>query len=145
MNKARIKEYYLSKWLENRKIAATEEYAATIYNSNYDCHCVMYKGLMFNPLNLKPREIKGVYEVPEDSEHSRKLDRYIRVIEDTAKVTGILTYILNYLETLPQFMYVVFNEGKPSEEDKVKLDTFKNEINDKLSYLKRIRLLADMV
>lgn len=143
MNKLQIKKDYLSAWFDKRKLAALEEYRESIENSRYAKHCVMYRGEMFNPLDLKPRDIKGIYEVPENSEHGIKLDRFIRISKDIVEATSTLTYVLNYVDTEADFRYVALGEGKPTSKEK--MDKFKEEISDKLSYLRRIRLLADMV
>lgn len=143
MNKSVIKEQCIKNWFMKRKLAAISEYKEVVENTPYYNYCVIYRGAMFNPLELKPKEIKDVYEVPEGSVFANKLNRYIRLMEDQQKVTSILTVILNAVETDDEFQYVVF--GKESTSRKEELDKFKEEMQTDLSYLKRIRLLADMV
>lgn len=142
MNKLKIKEYYISYWFENRKLAAINEYKEVITNTPYSHYSVMYNGNIFNPLNLKSWEIKGIHEVQGNSIFADKLDRYIRIIDDQFKVTRILTVILNKCNSNSDFEFIVFNKGKPTTEG---IESFKEVIEDDLRYLKRIQLMAEMV
>lgn len=145
MNKSLVKDYYIKYWFMKRRTSAIEEYREAVADTVYESYCVTYRGNTFNPLELRPRDMKGIYEVQPDSPYGEALDRYIRLMEDQQKVTGILTYILNFVNDEMEFKYVVFNECGDKLTTTFRLDKFKEENQDKLSFLRRIRLLSDMV
>jgi hypothetical protein len=145
MNKAAIKEKLIKYWFMKRRLLAIEEYREAVKDTPYEFYCVSYRGNTFNPLELKPKEMKGFYEVPPDSTYADALDRYIRLMDDQQKVATTLTYILNFVDTEAEFKYVVFNEDGHKLTTTFRLDEFKEKNQDKLSFLRRIRLMSDMV
>lgn len=145
MNKALVKESLISRWFKKRQQSAIEEYRAVVTGTVNAHYCVTYRGNTFNPLGLTPREMKGIYEVEPNSKEADALDRYIRIMDDMHKVTGILTYLLNQVNSMAECNYLIFNESFLESTRKDELDKFKELAQDKLSFLRRIRLMADMV
>lgn len=145
MNKAAIKEHYIKYWFMKRKLSAIEEYKESVHDTPYVSYYVSYRDNVFNPLEIKPREMKGIFEVPANTVYADALDRYIRLMDDQQKVGVILTYILNFVDTEAEFNYIVFNTDVDKVLTTFRLDKFKEDNQDKLSFLRRIRLLSDMV
>lgn len=145
MDKRRIREFYINHWFSKREIKARAEVRGALDNSKERNSIILYRGLMMNPLQISASSLSGVYEVPEDSEHGRALDRLVRVQEERTKAEGFLVKILNHCDNNTQFEYIVFGDKKELITNLEEMDYLKEQLSDKLSFLKRMRLMADMV
>lgn len=146
MDKAKYKEQVLKQLFSKRLTKARKEYREEVKGTVYETQIVNYRNNMFNPLDLKPHQITGVYTAEGSKTHSNKLDRLIRIMEDMQIATGHLTYILNFVEYPGEFNFIIFGEGRVNSERKDAVDTFIQSIKeDKLKFIKTLRLLSEVV
>lgn len=145
--KSLIKDRVIKLLFKRRSERAKEEYYEVVANTKNEFCMVNYRNILMNPLEIPPRKMTCVLEVQEGSKEAIALDRIVRVHEERAKTLAIITYILNFVESYHEFWFLYDNTDSPeiSEERKEALLSFKEEITDKLSYIKRMKLLAKMV
>lgn len=146
-DKASIKKDTIKKLFDRRKKAAAEEYRKAVEGTGFAHQVVIYKSKLFNPLDLKPRDIAiEPYELREGSDHANRLDRYIRIIDDMERANAELTYILNFVHDLNEYLYITKNTPFETDSERLKeLDSFKERIKDKLTFLRRLTLMSDML
>ncbi|AGI61792.1 hypothetical protein JA1_0039 [Vibrio phage JA-1] len=145
LDKAKIKEHHLNYLFSKRLKAAKEEYSDAVRDSIYATQIVSYRNNTFNPLDLKPKDITSIYELKPNTEHARRLDRYIRVMDDLTESTGHLTYILNFVESVAEFNLIVNGSGTIYSDREEEVLNFIKQNQDKLRQLKRMKLLSEMV
>ena len=144
MNKLGLKEQAILKLFLKRRKQARKEYLASVAGTPYEFMMVSYRNNLLNPLDLKPNQIKDLYEVPPESIHAQALDRLIRVYDDMAKTDSYLTYILNFSDSTREFNHIVFGTEEVTPARELQIKVFKQTEEDKIKFLKRMRLLADV-
>ena len=146
-SKTMVRDAILQELFNSRILKAHKEYEAVVVDSPHATQLVNYRNNMFNPLQLKPNEVVGVFTVQADTTYGNALDRYIRVMDDIHEMTGHLTYILNYTAELAEVMWLVFGEyaDKLSPQKLEELDNFRNTNESRFKYIKKMRLLKDML
>lgn len=145
MNKSELREAYLKKLFRQRESKARAEYLQAVEGTPYEKQLVCYKFNLFDATGKVKRGCTDIYNVPEGSEHARRLDRLIRVIEDIETATRLLTYILNFVEATEEFNYLVgLSQKELQPEIQCKLDKFKEDNRKMFSILNKFRLLADI-
>lgn len=145
LDKAALKNDALVQLFSKRIKKARKEYKEAVNGSIYETQMVSYRNNLFNPLELRPHQITGLYEIDPDSKHGQALDRLIRAMDDLQTTTGHLTYILNFVESRGEFNFIVFgNEGGVSGERKEIVNAFISDNAEKLKYIKRLRLLSEI-
>lgn len=145
--KSLIKDRVSMLLFKRRSERAKQEYHDVVVNTKHEFCVVNYRNILMNPLDVPPRKLTCVLDVQEGSDEAIALDRIVRVHEERAKTLAIITYILNFVTSHHEFWFVYDNTDSPeiSEDRKELLIQFKSEIEDKLTYLKRMKLLAKMV
>lgn len=145
LDKADLKSRALRKLFDKRIDKAREEYRKSVEGTIHEFQMVSYRNNLFNPLQLKPHQLQGVYSIEEDSEHGKALNRLIRCLDELQEATGYLTYFLNFVESSGEFTFIVFGEGRVSATREEAVTTFIKASEDKLTIIKRLRLLAEIV
>lgn len=144
LDKAVLKNDALVQMFSKRIMKARKEYKEAVEGTIYETQMVSYRNNLFNPLQLRPHKITGLYEIDPDSKHGQALDRLIRAMDDLQTTTGHLTYILNFVESRGEFNFIVFGDGGVSDERKEIVDAFISNNTEKLKYIKRLRLLSEI-
>lgn len=143
--KSDLRTKVLNSLFSKRELKARQEYLDAVAGSPYEHMSVIYKFKIFDP-NPKGKKKSGFYEVPEGSEHGRKLDRLIRVIDDIDLATKHLTYILNFIEHEEEFNYLLGLSDKQLDPViQCKLDKFKEDNKKLFTTLNKLKLLSDIV
>lgn len=146
LDKAEIKSRALHKLFFKRIKKAREEYRKSVEGTIHETQMVNYRNNLFNPLELRPHQLTGIYDIEEESEHGKALNRLIRCLDELQEITGYLTFILNFVESLGEFMFIVFGEdGGIALSRKEAVNQFIEDNKDKLTIIKRLRLLAEIV
>lgn len=146
MNKSEIRDNYLNKLFRQRKSKAREEYLEAVSGTPFEKQLVCYKFKLFDATGKVKRGCTDIYNVPEGSDHARKLDRLIRVLDDIDVATRLLTYVLNSIEHEEEFNYLLkLSDKKLDPTIECKLDKFKEDNAKLFSTLNKFRLLADIV
>ena len=137
--KSTVLQEFIHRWFKHRITDAFEEYKAKVTDPVIKNRLVYYKGTMFNPTGGK-LESTDLYTVPEDSPLADVLDRQIRIKEDITEATGVLTYILNYCDSIEDFGYLIHNR-----EGCEHLNEFKKQNQDKFQLVKKWELLRNLL
>ena len=126
-----------------RKRVAEKEYKDAVENTNLAGMMVNYRNILFNPLKLKPHEIIGCVELEPDTEEAKALNRYIRLLNEVDTADGYLTYILNFCNSIEEFEHIL--ESAPLTIKEARLHIFMEENQDKILFLKRMRILSECI
>lgn len=143
IDKASMKERMIQRLFLGRIKKAKKEYREAVKGTPYETQCVHYRNNTFNPLDIKPRDITGVYQIDEGSEHGKALNRLIRVMDSIKETEGHLVYILNFVERVGEFEYIL-GESTKEPTRKEECDEFKVTAEDKLKVIRRLKLLAEV-
>lgn len=145
VSKSDLREKILDLYFKGRRNKASKEYTDAVEDTPYKGMSVIYKNKILNPYNRKPSK-SGFYEVPEDSEHAKKLDRLIRVINEIDTATKHLTYILNFIEHEEEFNYLLnLSDKKLEPMIQAKLDHFKETNKKMFTSLNKFKLLSEII
>lgn len=145
MDKIGLRTEMLDSLFKNRRRKAEEEYNNSVKGTPYEDMPVSYRNKVLSTSTKRRKNRSEIYNVPEDSEHAKKLDRLIRVIEDVDVATRQLTYILNSVDTTPEYEYLMGIEHVLEPTIRTKLDMFKEVNKTRFQTLNKFKLLADMV
>jgi len=137
--KSTVLQEFINRWFRGRITSAIEEYKAKVTDPTVKNRLVYYRGVMFNPTGEKLAST-DLHTVAEDSPLASVLDRQIRIKEDIAEATGVLTYILNYCDSGEDFGYLIHNR-----EGDEHLDEFKKQNQDKFQLIKKWELLRNLL